>query len=89
MKDGLNRMLEEFEWIEIEKEMFGMEGSDYDFEKTDIQQENKRYNHLKREQENLAKRVNMRVEVMSDKVEKEYKNLHEKKKILETDKSML
>ena len=38
------------------------------------------------QQNNLKKKVNMKVEAMSDKVEKEYKNLMEKRDILEKDK---
>ena len=41
---------------------------------------------MKDEQNNLKKKVNMKVEAMSDKVEKEYKQLIEKRTILEEDK---
>jgi len=37
-------------------------------------------------QNNLKKKVNMKVEAMSDKVEKEYKQMIEKRKIIEGDK---
>ena len=44
------------------------------------------YENIKIDQNNLKKKVNMNVEAMSDKVEKEYKQLIEKRDILETDK---
>jgi len=44
------------------------------------------YQNMKDEQNNLKKKVNMKVEAMSDKVEKEYKQLIEKRTILEEDK---
>lgn len=64
-------------------------GSEYDFDRLDIDEEKNRHENLKKDQDNLSKRVNMKVEAMSDKVEKEYKALLEKKHILENDKVTL
>ena len=44
------------------------------------------YEKVLEQQNNLKKKINMKVEAMSDKVEKEYKALIEKRDILETDK---
>ena len=44
---------------------------------------------LRKDQDNLQKRVNMKVEAMSDKVETEFKTLLEKKDILQNDKTTL
>ena len=44
---------------------------------------------MRQEQQNLQKRVNLKVEAMSDKVEKEFKDLIEKRVILEQDKVTL
>ena len=43
----------------------------------------------KKNEEHLSKHVNMKVETMSDKVEKEFKSLKEKKEQLEKDKNTL
>ena len=67
----------------------GLSGSEFDFDQIDVEGERSRYDNLKKYQENLSKRVNMKVEAMSDKVEKEYKTLLEKRMILETDKHTL
>lgn len=55
----------------------------------DPEQEEANFHKLKKEQEAMAKRVNMKVEAMSDKVENEFKSLIEKRQILINDKSTL
>jgi len=69
--------------------IIGIPGSEFDFERADVEAEKNRFDNLKKYQDSLSKRVNMKVEAMSDKVEKEYKTLLEKRMILETDKHTL
>lgn len=44
---------------------------------------------MKHDQEMQQKKVNLKVEAMSEKVEKDYINLIEKRKILDNDKTIL
>lgn len=69
--------------------ILGIENTEYDFDNFDIGEKEKKYFQMKQEQQNLQKRVNLKVEAMSEKVEKEYKDLVEKRQILEKDKITL
>lgn len=66
-----------------------MPDNEYDFEKFDINEKEKEYFRIKQDQQNLQKRVNLKVEAMSEKVEKEFKDLIDKRLILESDKVTL
>lgn len=67
----------------------GISNTEFDFEEFNINEKEKRFFQMEQEQQNLQKRVNLKVEAMSDKVEKEYKDLIEKRIILEQDKTTL
>jgi len=75
-----------FEWIVDERDKFGYKDTQFDFESLDIEKIKSNHGKLLEMQNNLKKKVNMKVEAMSDKVEKEYKQLIEKRTILEEDK---
>ena len=75
-----------FEWIVDERDKFGYKDTQFDFESLDIEKIKSNHGKLLKMQNNLKKKVNMKVEAMSDKVEKEYKQLIEKRTILEEDK---
>jgi len=64
-------------------------GGDYDFSNFNFEEQNRRFVELKHEQELREKKVNFTVETMSDKVEKEFKNLIGKKETLQKDKLLI
>lgn len=88
-QERVTSMEKALSWLVQEYDNFGVAGSEFDFDQVDIEGERARHENLRKYQENLSKRVNMKVEAMSDKVEKEYKTLLEKRHILETDKNTL
>ena len=75
-----------FEWIPKERSQFGQKNGLYDFDSMDMHKLQTDHESRLENQNNMKKKVNMKVEAMSDKVEKEYKQLLEKRDILETDK---
>lgn len=66
-----------------------MTGGAYDFENLDMEKITSECNQILEDQQSLKKKVNMKVEAMSDKVEKEYKSLIDKRIILEKDKGTI
>lgn len=79
------KILEEtFDFIQSDKDRFGMQGTEYDFSNFEYEIQERSLEEKKLDLEKLKKRVNFKVEIMSDQVEKDFKILKEKKlKILE------
>jgi structural maintenance of chromosome 2 len=88
-QEDIFKMERAYTWLTQEYDNFGEPDSEYDFDRLNMNEERKKLEGLKKEQDGLSKRVNMKVETMSDKVEKEFKSLLEKRSILETDKMTL
>ncbi|CAI5717390.1 unnamed protein product [Peronospora destructor] len=76
-------------WIETEKEFFGREHTDYDFQRRDPSSANRRLLELKETQGALSKKINKKVMGMIEKAEQEYQGLMNKRHIIENDKEKI
>ncbi|RLN75499.1 hypothetical protein BBJ28_00000558 [Nothophytophthora sp. Chile5] len=76
-------------WIETEKEFFGREHTDYDFQRKDPSSANHRLLELKETQGALSKKINKKVMGMIEKAEQEYQSLMNKRHIIENDKEKI
>ena len=76
-------------WIETEKEFFGREHTDYDFQRRDPSSANHRLLELKETQGALSKKINKKVMGMIEKAEQEYQGLMNKRHIIENDKEKI
>ncbi|GMF21420.1 unnamed protein product [Phytophthora lilii] len=76
-------------WIETEKEFFGREHTDYDFQRRDPSTANRRLLELKETQGALSKKINKKVMGMIEKAEQEYQGLMNKRHIIENDKEKI
>jgi len=85
----IKSMLKKYPWIESEKEAFGVEGGDYDFNVTDPAQMSSQLKSLKHEQETLGRKINKKVMGMIEKAEGEYTELLRKRKVVENDKKKI
>jgi len=88
-EDIKNKLEKENPWILIDKTFFGIKDTEYDFTGFDrkIQYENLLI--LKDENMILKRKVNMKVDVMADKSEKEYNDLVSKREIIKKDKNLI
>lgn len=88
-EERMSRLVKENPWIENDKTFFGQRETEYDF--TDLDREAQMSNLLKLKEENaiLKRKVNMKVDVMADKSEKDYNSLISKKEILLKDKKLI
>ncbi|KAK8814123.1 hypothetical protein WA158_007985 [Blastocystis sp. Blastoise] len=85
----VSKLLSDFPWIEEEKQYFGKEGTDYDFNIKNPQDRIDRLQQLESEQDKLGRRINKKVMTMLEKAEGEYTDLLKKKKIIEKDKTQI
>lgn len=76
-------------WIESEKEFFGREHTDYDFQHRDPTTAKRRLLDLKETQGALSKKINKKVMGMIEKAEQEYQGLMNKRHIIENDKEKI
>ncbi|TYZ67016.1 hypothetical protein PybrP1_011486 [[Pythium] brassicae (nom. inval.)] len=76
-------------WIETEKEFFGREHTDYDFQRRDPASATRRLLELKETQGALSKKINKKVMGMIEKAEQEYQGLMNKRQIIENDKEKI
>lgn len=76
-------------WIQTEKEFFGREHTDYDFQRKDYSVANRRFLELKETQGALSKKINKKVMGMIEKAEQEYQGLMNKRHIIENDKEKI
>jgi structural maintenance of chromosome 2 len=79
----------EHDWIRVEKEKFGKQGSEFDFEKYNPSKIQKKLTELQAQQQQLNKTVNKKVLSMFERAQQEYKDLISKKKIVEQDKDKI
>jgi len=82
-------LLKTYEWIKDEKDAFGVENSDYDFDKVDLNEQSRELKRLQGEQSSLAKKINNKVMGMIEKAESEYTELLRKRKVIESDKKKI
>lgn len=85
----VEKLLEKHKWIAAEKQLFGKQGTDYNFGSCDPQAARTELDTKQSEQSNLEKRVNKKVITMFEKAEDEYNDLMSKKRIIENDKSKI
>jgi len=85
-REYLEKLIKEHPWIEDEKAYFGEKNTDYDFSSLDIDEARQRHRKVKDENALLEKRVNMKVDAMSDQTEKKFEELQKKKETIEMDK---
>lgn len=86
LAEDLNR---KHSWISQEREMFGTEGSDYDFNDEKCALNKKTLESLEQRQEGLSKRINKKAMHMFETAKEEYQNLMKKKTIIEQDKQKI
>eukprot|EP01114_Cavostelium_apophysatum_P019873 TRINITY_DN6515_c0_g1_i1.p1 TRINITY_DN6515_c0_g1~~TRINITY_DN6515_c0_g1_i1.p1 ORF type:complete len:1177 (+),score=479.47 TRINITY_DN6515_c0_g1_i1:127-3657(+) len=80
---------EKHPWVSNEKQYFGKPHTDYDFKARDPQEAHRMLTNLQDEQGKLSKQINKKVMSMFEKAEQEYKELMEKKQIIENDKAKI
>lgn len=85
----VEKLIEKHSWIASEKQLFGRNGTDYDFASRDPRKSREELEKLQAEQSGLEKRVNKKVMAMFEKAEDEYNDLLSKKNIIENDKSKI
>ncbi|XP_028797839.1 structural maintenance of chromosomes protein 2-1-like isoform X2 [Neltuma alba] len=85
----VEKLIEKHAWIASEKQLFGKNGTDYDFSSRDPSKAREELEKLQAEQAGLEKRVNKKVMAMFEKAEDEYNDLMSKKNIIENDKSKI
>lgn len=83
------KMEKENPWILIDKNFFGSKDTEYDFSGFDRKIQYDNLIKLKEENMILKRKVNMKVDVMADKSEKEYNDLVSKKEIIMKDKNLI
>ncbi|EXC13941.1 Structural maintenance of chromosomes protein 2-1 [Morus notabilis] len=85
----VDKLIEKHAWIASEKQLFGKNGTDYDFASRDLSRAREELEKLQAEQSGLEKRINKKVMAMFEKAEDEYNDLMSKKNIIENDKSKI
>merc|ERR1719356_384558 len=82
----VSKMEKQHPWIEKEKNFFGKQGTDFDFEVNSYQDNKARLDELASQQSKLSKNINKKAMVMFEKAEQEYKDLLHKRDIILNDK---
>ena len=82
----IKKLEKENPWILSDYEYFGVKDSEYDFTGFEISIQSESLEKLKEENEILKRKVNMKVDTMTDKSEKLYEDLVNRKEILMKDK---
>jgi len=85
----VERMEQEYAWIEKDRAHFGKPGTDYDFEANDYAQSKERFGKLATQQSRLSKSINKKAMAMFEKAEQEYKDLLEKRETIKNDKKKI
>lgn len=80
---------EKYSWIAQEKELFGVEGHDYEFEDRRLAKSSKRLKQLEKTQEELSRKINKKAMHMFETAMDEYRSLMAKKEIVEKDKEKI
>ncbi|KFZ51483.1 Structural maintenance of chromosomes protein 2, partial [Podiceps cristatus] len=85
----LSKMLKEYEWIALEKPLFGQPNTAYDFKANDPKEAGQKLQKLKEKKEMLGRNVNMRAMNMLSETEERYNDLMRRKRIVENDKEKI
>jgi structural maintenance of chromosome 2 len=89
MATTVQSLLKKYEWIESEEAFFGQPHTDYDFKTRNPKQVEQRIAGLEKEQSALSKCINKKVIGMLEKAEQDYKELVNKRQIIEKDKNQI
>ncbi len=89
MEEKVRRLEKENKWISEEKERFGVNGTEYDFQDFNEAKMNAEFKQIEEEQEILRKKVNMKVNVMHEETETKYNELLDRRRIIQLDKESL
>jgi len=87
-KKRVESMLEQHDWIAAEKQFFGKPG-DYDFDKLNPKQAKSRMESLKKENEDLGKKINKKALDMYEKAEQSCQDLIKNRNQVEKDKKKI
>ncbi|KAM3864764.1 structural maintenance of chromosomes protein 2 [Diretmus argenteus] len=85
----VSRMLEEHDWIQLERHLFGQPNSAYDFKTNNPREAGQRLKKLEETTTKLERNVNKRAMNMLNEAEERYNDLMKKKRIVENDKSKI
>lgn len=86
---GVQSLIQRNDWIESEKDYFGQEHTDFCFKQHTRSEAAKKIEKLQAEQSELSKSINKKVMGMIEKAESEYKNLLNKREIIDNDKTKI
>ena len=78
-----------FPWITEDEKLFGVAGTDYDFEASDPSAAKRRAAQLQKEQAKLGRNINKKVMGMIEQAEAEYTDLMRKRSVIENDKAKI
>ncbi|MXQ93870.1 hypothetical protein E5288_WYG008129 [Bos mutus] len=78
-----------YDWITVEKHLFGQPNSTYDFKANNPKEAGERLQKLQEMKEKLGRNVNMRAMNVLTEAEERYNDLMKKKRIVENDKSKI
>lgn len=76
-------------WIAQDNELFGVEGSDYEFSRIKLKDSREKLDTLETKQESLAKKINKKAMHLFETAKEEYRSLMRKKGIIEKDKEKI
>ncbi|CAL8332676.1 unnamed protein product [Merluccius merluccius] len=85
----VSRMLEEHDWIPVERRLFGQPNTAYDFQTNSPREAGQRLKKLEETTSRLERNVNKRAMNMLNEAEERYNDLMKKKRIVENDKSKI
>lgn len=85
----VSRMLEEHDWIPLERQLFGQPNTAYDFKANSPREAGQRLRKLEENKDRLERSVNKRAMNMLSQAEERYNDLMKKKRIVENDKSKI
>ena len=88
-KRRLAAMMEKYPWISEDRQHFGVEGSNYDFNAINGVELGQRVRNLEEAMKKLGRHVNLRSMTMLTEAETQYNDLIRKKRIVEDDKAKI
>ncbi|KAM9315331.1 structural maintenance of chromosomes protein 2 isoform 1-T1 [Pholidichthys leucotaenia] len=87
--DKVTQMLEQHDWIQAERHLFGQPNTSYDFKTNSPQEAGKRLKKLEETTSKLERNINKRAMNMLNEAEERYNDLMKKKRIVENDKAKI
>nr|XP_020452789.1 structural maintenance of chromosomes protein 2 [Monopterus albus] len=87
--DKVSRMLEEHDWIHLERQFFGQPNTPYDFKTNNPQEAGQRLKKLEEATSKLERNINKKAMNMLNEAEERYNDLMKKKRIVENDKAKI